>query len=176
MTEKKQRIIDVATELFANHGFNATSTAMIARKAGVSDALIFRHFKSKKGLLDEIISQAEAKAGLLFINAVTEKDPKKAITIAIEKPFSIPKSDFSFWRLIFKMKWELETYKANKMLPLKNAMATAFKKLGYANPKIEAEFLVECLEGISGSILRENISKRSQMKIKKLLLEKYDLA
>ncbi len=47
----KAHISRVAMELFADHGYSATSTRKIAKVAGVSEGLIFHHFGTKLGLL-----------------------------------------------------------------------------------------------------------------------------
>jgi len=44
MTEKQEKIIKSALELFALEGYAATSTRKAAERAGVSEGLIFRHF------------------------------------------------------------------------------------------------------------------------------------
>ena len=54
MTDKQRQIYHVALDLFAEKGFSATSTSEIAGRAGVAEALIFKHFKSKKNLLFSI--------------------------------------------------------------------------------------------------------------------------
>ena len=41
MTDKKEKILNAALELFANDGYNVTSTSKIAKTAGVSEGLIF---------------------------------------------------------------------------------------------------------------------------------------
>src|SRR5690625_1664446 len=40
-----------ALELFVEYGYDATSTARIAERAGVSEMTLFRHFTSKESLL-----------------------------------------------------------------------------------------------------------------------------
>ncbi len=50
----KQRIIDTAIRLISTLGFNATTTALIAREAGLSETIIFKYFKDKRNLLREI--------------------------------------------------------------------------------------------------------------------------
>lgn len=47
----KQRILDVARELFYKKGFDATSTAEIARGASISEAAMYKYYKSKRDLL-----------------------------------------------------------------------------------------------------------------------------
>jgi len=55
MTAKKRQIVEAAIVCFAERGFEATSTAEIAARAGVAEATIFRHFNSKKELLVRLI-------------------------------------------------------------------------------------------------------------------------
>ena len=50
-TEKQIKILEAATEIFAEKGYAATSTSEIAQKAGVAEGTIFRHYKTKKDLL-----------------------------------------------------------------------------------------------------------------------------
>ena len=67
MTEKQQALLQSAQTLIATHGYSAVSTAKIAAHAGVSEALIFRHFKSKKGLAKAVLSAgARARASLIY--------------------------------------------------------------------------------------------------------------
>lgn len=53
--KKKQRIIKEAIRLFAERGFDATTTLQIAKVAQVTEPLIFYHFKNKDGLFAEAI-------------------------------------------------------------------------------------------------------------------------
>ena len=46
--ERKMQILDVAIELFAKQGFSGTTTKKIANEAGVSEAMVFRHFAKEK--------------------------------------------------------------------------------------------------------------------------------
>jgi AcrR family transcriptional regulator len=50
----KQKIINTAIRSISTLGFNATTTALIAREAGLSETLIFKYFKNKQNLLHEI--------------------------------------------------------------------------------------------------------------------------
>jgi TetR/AcrR family transcriptional regulator, transcriptional repressor of aconitase len=53
--ERRGAILATALPLFAAKGFAATTTKEIAAAAGVSEALIFRHFPSKAALYDALI-------------------------------------------------------------------------------------------------------------------------
>jgi TetR/AcrR family transcriptional regulator len=50
----RQAILNAAEELFVAHGFAATSTATVARQAGVTKSLIHHHFGSKRELWDAV--------------------------------------------------------------------------------------------------------------------------
>ena len=49
--EKKRKIIEAAEEIISKNGLIRSSIAEIARKAGVADSVIYRHFKGKEDLL-----------------------------------------------------------------------------------------------------------------------------
>jgi AcrR family transcriptional regulator len=55
--DRREQILDVATLLFARQGFQGTKTKEIARHAGVTEALIFRHFPSKEALYWAVIKR-----------------------------------------------------------------------------------------------------------------------
>ncbi|MHC1743798.1 MAG: TetR/AcrR family transcriptional regulator [Syntrophobacteraceae bacterium] len=53
---RRESIVVAAVELFAARGYEATSTAELARVAGVSEGTIFHHFKTKDGVLVHILT------------------------------------------------------------------------------------------------------------------------
>lgn len=55
MPAGKKKTLLAATELFSEQGYSGTSTVQIAEKAGVSQATIFKYFKTKSDLLSEIM-------------------------------------------------------------------------------------------------------------------------
>lgn len=52
--ETKQRILDTAIKLISLHGFNATTTALIAKELGLSETIIFKYYGDKRNLLRAI--------------------------------------------------------------------------------------------------------------------------
>ena len=53
--ERRKRIVRAAVPLFARKGFAGTTTRELAEAAGISEALLFRHFPSKQLLYREIL-------------------------------------------------------------------------------------------------------------------------
>lgn len=54
MKEKEQKILDAALKLFVERGFHGTSTAEIAKTAGVATGTLFHYFKTKKELINRL--------------------------------------------------------------------------------------------------------------------------
>lgn len=52
---RKETLLQTATELFAEKGYNGTSTSEIVGKAGVAHGTLFYHFKNKEGMLLAIL-------------------------------------------------------------------------------------------------------------------------
>jgi AcrR family transcriptional regulator len=53
--DRKHQILAVAVSLFSQKGFRGTTTKEIAQAAGVSEAMVFRHFATKEELYDAIL-------------------------------------------------------------------------------------------------------------------------
>jgi AcrR family transcriptional regulator len=53
--ERRRTIVAAAVPLFAQKGFAGTTTRELAEAANISEALLFRHFPSKKHLYGEIL-------------------------------------------------------------------------------------------------------------------------
>lgn len=69
LTDKQKKIILSAIETFSEKGYAATSTSEIAKKAGVAEGTIFRHYKTKKELLMSIVTPLITKLiGPIIIN------------------------------------------------------------------------------------------------------------
>ncbi len=53
--DRRQQILETATELFARQGYGGTTTRQIAESARVNEAIIFRHFPTKEDLYWAVI-------------------------------------------------------------------------------------------------------------------------
>lgn len=59
----KERIVDEALTLFAAKGFRGTTVKDIADAVGIKDASLYKHFKSKKEILNTIVEEAYVHMG-----------------------------------------------------------------------------------------------------------------
>lgn len=60
----KEQILDACLAVFARHGYEKTSTVMLAEAAGISRSLIFHHFKSKKDLYLSLLDRCFEKGSI----------------------------------------------------------------------------------------------------------------
>lgn len=173
MTDKQKKILEVALELFAKESYNAIPTKMIAEQAGVSEALIFKHFKNKKGLMDAIYQQCGERIEVIAKGVLEEKKPKETIKKAIDWVFMVDEIDYDYWRLQYKLKWEESYYDPQKMKPVVDKVAWAFEQLGYDQPMLEAQLLEKMLDSLMIGILRDG--KEAHLPLREFLLKKYSL-
>src|SRR5690606_37318230 len=63
----RDRILAVALELFAQHGYAGTSIRDIADRMGITKAAVYYHFRSKVDLLAEVLQPAMARVEAVLI-------------------------------------------------------------------------------------------------------------
>jgi AcrR family transcriptional regulator len=85
------RILRAAKHLFAQNGYENTSTVAIARDAGTSESQLMKHFGSKQGLLVAILERGWISIGERIANLNHSPSPSdrllsvlKALTIEFE--------------------------------------------------------------------------------------------
>lgn len=55
--ERREQLLDVAAEAFSRQGYARATTSQLAKAAGVTEPIIYRHFKSKKNLFIALIAR-----------------------------------------------------------------------------------------------------------------------
>ncbi|WP_019548493.1 TetR/AcrR family transcriptional regulator [Streptomyces sulphureus] len=58
MPNTRERLLDAALELFAQHGFEGTSLRQIGAEVGVRNSAIYAHFESKQQMFDALMDSA----------------------------------------------------------------------------------------------------------------------
>lgn len=72
---KRSAILEAALELIAVNGFHATPTSQIAQRAGVGIGSIYRYFKSKDDLIQELFTDLAEKSRLTIMRDWNEEAP-----------------------------------------------------------------------------------------------------
>lgn len=55
--KRREQLLDTAAQLFAQFGYAGATTSQIARAAGVTEPIIYRHFKSKRDMFIALIDR-----------------------------------------------------------------------------------------------------------------------
>ena len=63
--DRRRQILEVAMTLFSQRGFRGTTTKEIAQAAGVSEAMVFRHFANKGELYAAILDQKSCHTSMM---------------------------------------------------------------------------------------------------------------
>lgn len=101
--QKKQLILNIALELFAENGFNATSISQIAKKAKISKGLIYNYFESKNDILKELIDEGFQEVSSLMTPEQDGVLPEGEFIAFIEKSFDMVKKDLQHWKLFYSL-------------------------------------------------------------------------
>jgi len=87
--DRRRQLIEAAMDLFSRKGFAGTTTKEIALAAGVSEAIIFRHFATKRDLYTAIIEHnihsAGARQALAGIEACMKRRDDEGLFRAIAR-------------------------------------------------------------------------------------------
>jgi AcrR family transcriptional regulator len=99
---RRAQIVEVATFLFAKKGFKGTTTREIAAKAGISEAIIFRHFAKKEELYSAIVNgKCSDKDGQsLLLKALEGKRGREVFREVASHLITEHRKDPSFMRLL----------------------------------------------------------------------------
>ena len=75
--DNKTKILNAALKLFITEGFDGTSTAKIAKEAGVSNGTLFHHFKTKEALIGKLYVAIKADYKNYLAEHMTQSDTIK---------------------------------------------------------------------------------------------------
>lgn len=107
--ERREQILRSAIKLFSQRGFSGTTTKEIARTAGVSEAMVFRHFSTKSELYDAILGDKTCHDGIRFPweenpvlrQAIINKDDYSVFFNLALNALTKQQADENFMRLLF---------------------------------------------------------------------------
>lgn len=119
--QKKELILNVAMELFAENGFHATSMSLIAKKARISKGLAYNYFESKQDILDKII---QSGFDAIYSNLDISKDGSLTddeFVFFIRENFKLLHTNQHFWRLYYSLILQPKIADSLKTLYLESA-------------------------------------------------------
>lgn len=108
--KRREQILQTAVNLFSQRGFKGTTTKEIARAAGVSEAMVFRHFATKHALYGAILDNKGCEDGVrrfpweeneTLQEAIRQKDDFAVFYNIAFDALNKHQADVGFMRLLF---------------------------------------------------------------------------
>jgi AcrR family transcriptional regulator len=153
-TESRQRIVDEALALFAQHGYAGTSVRMIADAAGISPGLLYNYFENKQALLHAIFEESMADVRASFAMA-DEAPPTQRLEQLVRGSFAILRRNITFWKLSYGVRMqpavlaglgpELHEWTA----VIRRTLQGYLRDAGVARPDVAAAALFALIDGVS---------------------------
>ncbi|MDO7847208.1 helix-turn-helix domain-containing protein [Hymenobacter sp. M29] len=152
------KIEQAALQLFGERGYDSTSTLLIAKSAGVSEALLFKYFQSKEKLFEYLIKQGfrrivEANRGIL-----TEQNPRVLIENVIDLPYKLVHDEPDFWKMQDKEfnRPLVQKYFQRFMSPIDSLLQQAFKDVGAEEVEMTTQLLLLLIQSLWRNLLYEH--------------------
>jgi AcrR family transcriptional regulator len=134
----RERLVIAAVDLFAEQGYDATTVAQIAERAGITRSTFFRHFPDKREVLvagQEVLSRLLAEG---IAAAPPDATPLAAVALGLQRASSVfgPLNHELAPRLkaVIAANAELQERDALKSVGLAAAMADALLERGVPDP------------------------------------------
>ncbi len=86
-SERRAAVVDTACRVFARCSYRGATTAEIAREAGVTEPILYRHFDSKQALYFACIDDAWGRVRRAWEGAVEAEDDPRAWLTAMASAF-----------------------------------------------------------------------------------------
>ena len=134
--DRRNQLLRIAKELFSEFGFENTYTKAIAAAAGVSEAIIFRHFASKEALYKSILDRKADEIGIKAWGAelhhFAECEDDEALVFSVVKHvLEADRKDSQFQKLMLQAALSgrpLHKITGQRLLPLHQFLCDYIKK------------------------------------------------
>jgi TetR/AcrR family transcriptional regulator len=134
--ERRSQLLRIAKELFSERGFENTTTKAIAAAAGVTEAMIFRHFASKEELYANILDRQADEIGIKTWGAELHhlakcEDDEALVLSVVKNILNSGYQDPEFQKLMLQAalsRHPLSKITAQRLSPLHRFLCTYIKK------------------------------------------------
>ena len=81
LENRRQQILDAASECFAARGFHCTTMQDIVRQSGLSPGAIYTYFRSKEEIIEAITDARHEREKALIVDALDTRHLSESITL-----------------------------------------------------------------------------------------------
>lgn len=114
---RREQLLDTAANLFAVHGYAGATTSQIARAAGVTEPIIYRHFPSKRDMFVALIERTGAETIRLWEHELrAAPDPAERLRRVLRANPMVTTKGRGAYRVIIQAMTEVEDPKIQQAL------------------------------------------------------------
>jgi AcrR family transcriptional regulator len=122
--DRRRQLLEVAAGLFAARGFRGTTTAELAKAAGITEPILYRHFDNKLDLFITLIEEVGREVIYGWQTALKGvDDPAKRLRVLLAGNPATHERGRGIYRVIFQAMTEAETA-PDIAKPLRKHLAT----------------------------------------------------
>ncbi len=126
----QRRFLDVAAELFARHGYHATSIRDIARELGVTPGAVYTHFPSKSRVLLAVYEEGVRQVGAAVDDAAgTGKTPWAELEEVCRRHLEALLADSGYARVVIRVLPSDVADMAAELTALRDGYEARFRRL-----------------------------------------------
>ena len=176
--KSRKNISEAALMVFAEEGYHSASVSKIASRAGVSKGLMYNYFKSKeeliRGLLLDVLSEAESKIGLPQDRPLADKDVK----VFIKESFAFIQQNPHRWKLFFSIYIQKEVMELmrEEMMQRANTFVNPFIEYftskGLKDPEVMTRYFHATIDGVQMQLMMDPEHFPAKQ-VRKLILKQF---
>ena len=83
-TDRQQQILDAALALIVEEGLDSLTMARLARRVGVTEPALYRHFRNKHDLVRQLVRSLDAGFGAAFAALAPDTPPARALATLMD--------------------------------------------------------------------------------------------
>src|SRR5690606_14039413 len=107
--DRRRQLLEVAAERFARSGYRGTTTAELARAAGITEPILYRHFASKLDLFVTLVDEVGREVITGWQRALEDiSDPRKRLEILLAGNPATHEKGKGVYRVIFQAMTEVD--------------------------------------------------------------------
>lgn len=125
--QRRAQLLDVAAELFSKRGYARATTAELAKAAGVTEPIIYRHFDSKRDLFVALIEETARRTLETWSKHLAgAKDPSERLRRLLADNPMVSDEERAAYRVFLQAITEVDDEKIHKAVSKHIATLHAF--------------------------------------------------
>jgi len=124
LIDNKQKILDIALELFSEKGFDSVGVQLLAEKSGITKPTLYYHYGNKEGVFKEVLNAHYEKLNAALLKSTNylpkvesyHEDVYPVLTKVIQTYFNFAMQNEKFYRMALSALFSPPTSQTNAIV------------------------------------------------------------